>query len=381
MRIPFATRLAPAARRAVQARGRVVLRASAGSAAARPRCPRARRARATTAMSARQRQATKAAPTTTTSSAAKLDCENEISSPSQVTTSAAAATSDEPQRAGRSTSRTSDGSHRDHEEPPVHRRVPEDGVDAEERRVRVRVDHLRVLEDVARLVLVEADDREPSAITVTSRVERAQAERAPRQPRDRDREQRERHVEREQLDRALAARPCSRGAKRRSTRGRRRAARRARRSSRDASSPASEIPGEQDRRAEDDDVERHEQLRARAADVHADARPARRRARASGSSHGTTAEERPRARAPSASAANAPPSELERPVCGATATPSTHAPNAAKPSPASRSRGVVATSSSARPRHAIGPPSCASPITGRTPRARSTWPCSLTVSV
>ena len=38
-------------------------------------------------------------------------------------------------------------------------------------------------------------------------------------------------------------------------------------------------------------------------------------------------------------------------------------------------------SSNARPRHAIGPPRCARPITARTPRARLEWPCSLTVSV
>ncbi len=41
-----------------------------------------------------------------------------------------------------------------------------------------------------------------------------------------------------------------------------------------------------------------------------------------------------------------------------------------------RSRCVFATSSSASPRHAIGPPRCASPIIGRTPPRGSTWPCS-----
>src|SRR5690348_3139723 len=47
----------------------------------------------TTATSARHLQATKARPTTTTSRAAKLDCEKEISRPNQVTTTAAAAAS------------------------------------------------------------------------------------------------------------------------------------------------------------------------------------------------------------------------------------------------------------------------------------------------
>ena len=47
----------------------------------------------TTATNARQRQATNARPITTTSRAAKLDCENEMSKPNQVTTTAAAAAS------------------------------------------------------------------------------------------------------------------------------------------------------------------------------------------------------------------------------------------------------------------------------------------------
>src|SRR5207302_1280668 len=55
-----------------------------------------------------QRQAMNAAPTTTTSSAAKLDCENEISRPSQVTTSAATAMSDQ-RRERPSTTRRMEG--------------------------------------------------------------------------------------------------------------------------------------------------------------------------------------------------------------------------------------------------------------------------------
>src|SRR6266571_5196929 len=61
-----------------------------------------------TAMSDRQRQTTKAAPMTTTSSAAKLDCENEISRPSHATTSTAVAmTAERSERP--STTKTSDG--------------------------------------------------------------------------------------------------------------------------------------------------------------------------------------------------------------------------------------------------------------------------------
>ena len=49
------------------------------------------------------------------------------------------------------------GEDRDDEVAAVDRRIPEDRVDAEERRVRVPDDHLRVPEDVARRPLVEAD--------------------------------------------------------------------------------------------------------------------------------------------------------------------------------------------------------------------------------
>ena len=58
-----------------------------------------------TATSERHRHATAATPITTTSSAAKLDCENEISSPSHVTTIAATVAADS-SRARPSTSRT-----------------------------------------------------------------------------------------------------------------------------------------------------------------------------------------------------------------------------------------------------------------------------------
>jgi hypothetical protein len=94
MRIPFATRLALPLEASFSpwvvwcSRERLIC----GWATAIP----ARTAKASaTAMSARQRQAMNAAPTTTTRSAAKLDCENEIRRPSQVTTSAATAVSDQ----------------------------------------------------------------------------------------------------------------------------------------------------------------------------------------------------------------------------------------------------------------------------------------------
>src|ERR1700730_15560228 len=61
-----------------------------------------------TAPSARHRPAMNAAPITTTSSAAKLDCEKEIRSPNQVTTSTAAAASDHLRDRPR-TIRTTDG--------------------------------------------------------------------------------------------------------------------------------------------------------------------------------------------------------------------------------------------------------------------------------
>ena len=93
--------------------------------------------------------------------------------------------------------------HREHEKAPVHRRVPEDGVHAEERRIRVRVDHLRVLEDVPRLLLVEADDRERDAPSPSARPTLPQSEAAPRSRANVSASKRERDVEGEQLDRAL----------------------------------------------------------------------------------------------------------------------------------------------------------------------------------
>ena len=159
--------------------------------------------------------------------------------------------------------------HREHEEPPVHRRIPEHGVDAEEGRVRVRVDHLRVLEDVPRLVLVEADDRERERHHREHRVQRPQAEPAPRQPREREREQRERDVEREQLDRAFVH-VLAPGKRQAGPADERRERPRCEAELPHAAVTLDELPREEDRRTEDDDVERHEELRARAADVHPD---------------------------------------------------------------------------------------------------------------
>src|SRR5439155_15611597 len=97
-------------------------------------------------------------------------------------------------------------------------------------------------------------------------VERAQPQGAPRQPGGRDREQRERHVESEQLDRPLAdvlapedrhAGPGEVGGERPS-KGAELAY---------ASVAGDEIPGEQNRRTEDEDVERKQELRARVTDM------------------------------------------------------------------------------------------------------------------
>ena len=161
---------------------------------------------------------------------------------------------------------------RDDEEAPVHRRVVEDRVDAEERRVRVRDAHAGVPEDVAREPLVQADHREDERHREQLAEEQQHVVPRPRRARERDREQAERQHEEEQLDRALAAGPASRGA---TARARRRAA-----PSGQASGPSSRTrpvvpvqpPRERERGRDDDEVERHEQVRLRRPDRHGDPR-------------------------------------------------------------------------------------------------------------
>src|SRR6185369_11576856 len=84
---------------------------------------------------------------------------------------------------------------RDDEETPVDRRVVEEGVDAEERGVRVPDVELRVLEDVPRLVLVEADAGEEERHRGELEVEELEAKRVPWKARNRERDDRERDVE------------------------------------------------------------------------------------------------------------------------------------------------------------------------------------------
>jgi len=158
---------------------------------------------------------------------------------------------------------------RDHEEAPVDRRVPEDRVDAEERRVGVRDEQLRVPEHVARLVLVDPDRREDSRHR-RQLDEQAKCDQArPRQARERNREQAEREVEEQQLDRALTnvLRPEHRDPAPADER-RERPGDRAELLSAPVAAP--ELPREQERRGRDDEVHRHEQVGLGRADVDVD---------------------------------------------------------------------------------------------------------------
>ena len=205
MRIPFATSSA-AARRVVQAVRRVVC-GDFRTCGCATEMPASTATASTTATSACQRQATNAAPTTTTRSAAKLDCEYEIRRPSHVprVPPQREATSGATGR-GRSARSTGSSRARGSARTPTKRKNTE--FTRKKRRVRVRVDHLRVLEDVPRLVLVEADDRERECHHGAPDSART-AEPAPRQPGEREREQGERDVEGEQLGSRLRSRPCS----------------------------------------------------------------------------------------------------------------------------------------------------------------------------
>jgi len=158
---------------------------------------------------------------------------------------------------------------RDDEEAAVDGRVPEDGVDAEERRVRVRDEQLRVPEHVARLVLVDPDRREDDGHRrqLDEQTERDQSR--PHEPGEHDREQAERQVEEEELDRSLphVLRPEHRDPapadERRERPG-------------DDSQllhalvALPELPRKEERRGRDDEVHRHEQVGLGRADVDVD---------------------------------------------------------------------------------------------------------------
>ena len=106
---------------------------------------------------ARRPQATAAETTTPIASAMKLDWEYENTSPTQIaTTTRYRPDAAQPADAAENDPRERD-ENRDREIAPVDRRIPEDGVDAEERRVGVPDDDARVPEHVPGDPLVHAD--------------------------------------------------------------------------------------------------------------------------------------------------------------------------------------------------------------------------------
>ena len=96
------------------------------------------------------------------------------------------------------------GEDRDRQEPSVDGRVPEDGVDAEERRVGVEHLHARVPEDVAGQPLVAADRGERERHRDQPAPEPREPLAAPGEPREADREQPEGEHEGAEEDRAAA---------------------------------------------------------------------------------------------------------------------------------------------------------------------------------
>jgi len=146
------------------------------------------------------------------------------------------------------------------EEAPVDRRVPEHRVDAVERGVGVPDLDLGVPEDLAGLVLVDPDRREDEGQCGHLDEQAERPEPPPLEPRQCDREQAEREVEEEQVDRPLAQvagpedREAEPGDERRERPGD------------DAELlpprvPAPELPGQQERGGRDDAVEGNEQVR------------------------------------------------------------------------------------------------------------------------
>ena len=95
------------------------------------------------------------------------------------------------------------GEHRDDEKAPVDRGVPEERVDPVERRVGVGDEQLRVPEDVSCDPLLDPDDGEDQRHQDKLSEQGERPEAAPIEACERDGEQAERKVEREQLDCAL----------------------------------------------------------------------------------------------------------------------------------------------------------------------------------
>jgi len=163
------------------------------------------------------------------------------------------------------------GEDRDYEEAAVDRRVPEDRVDAVERRVGVGDEELRVPEDISRLVLVDPDRREHERHRRHLDEQRERPEPLPGEPRQHDGEQPERQVEEEQVDRALAnvVRPEDREA---DPGGEHRQGPRHDRELSRTRVSAPELPGQEEGGRGDDAVERDEQIRLGRADRDVDAR-------------------------------------------------------------------------------------------------------------
>ena len=138
------------------------------------------------------------------SSAAKLDCESVVSSPPHRTASATivqrqAARALGPQQHARQPD------HHQRQEAPVDVRVEEQRVDAEVLLDLVGGDHLRVQQQAARLELPEADRGEHQRQHDERAAAPGQLARRPRQPAQQREEQRERHVEEDDLLERLRA--------------------------------------------------------------------------------------------------------------------------------------------------------------------------------
>jgi len=157
------------------------------------------------------------------------------------------------------------------QEAPVDRRVPEDGVDAEEGRVGVADEQLRVPEDVAVDPLLDPDHREDDRHQGQLGVERDHPAAAPVEASERHGQQAEGEVEGEQLDRALAhvLAPREREAAPRNEGGE---GQRDRAELSRAGVSAQQLPGERERGGGDHGVERNEQVRLGRADGHRDPR-------------------------------------------------------------------------------------------------------------
>jgi hypothetical protein len=157
------------------------------------------------------------------------------------------------------------------QETPVDGRVPEDGVDAEEGRVGVADEQLRVPEDVAIDPLLDPDDGEDDCHQRQLGVKRDHPAAAPVEAPERDGQQAEGEIEGEELDRALADVLAPR--EREAAPGDERGEGQRNGAELSATRVASEqLPGQRERGGGDHGVERHEQVRLGRADGHRDPR-------------------------------------------------------------------------------------------------------------